>query len=80
MARIQPLCLALGLSLACPGPALAAWSPNGNAVGQFDRYVQRISTHRGRMFSPEANARCAHPLAQIAPAMAPGNVDEALVV
>ena len=167
MARIQPLCLALGLSLACPPLALAAWSPEGNPVdttgtnvhpiviynqifggayfiwqagappriyvqrltedgtipsqdggwslehplevstaignqqspvsapdnqggvfivwqqvtgGQFDLYVQRISTHRGRMFTLEGNALCARPGAQIAPAMAPGNINEALVV
>ena len=167
MARIQPLCLALGLSLACPPLTFAAWSPDGNSVdtsgtnvhpivtyneifggayfiwqagappriyiqrlaedghiptedggwtleqplevstaignqqfpvsapdnqggvfivwqqvtgGQFDLYVQRISTHRGRMFTPEGNALCARPLAQIAPAMAPGNINEALVV
>ena len=167
MARIQPLCLALGLSLACPPLTLAAWSPDGNPVdttgtsvhpivmyneifggayfiwqagappriyvqrltedgtipaqdggwsleqplevstttgnqqfpvsapdnqggvfivwqqvtgGQFDLYAQRISTFRGRMFGSGGLALCARPLAQIAPAMAPGNVNEALVV
>ena len=167
MARIQPLCLALGLSLVCPTLTLAAWSPNGNPVdtsgtnvhpivtyneifggayfiwqagsppriyvqrlaedgtiptqeggwslgsplevsttsgnqqspvsapdnqggvfivwqqvtaGQFDLYAQRISTYRGRMFGPQGTPLCARPLAQIAPAMAPGNTNEALVV
>jgi hypothetical protein len=167
MARIQLLCLALGLSLGCPPLTLAAWSPYGNPVdtsgtdvhpivtyneifggayfiwqagappriyvqrltedgtipsqdggwslaqplqvstaignqqfpvsapdnqggvfivwqqvtgGQFDLYAQRVSTFRGRMFGPEGIALCARPLAQIAPAMAPGNINEALVV